>query len=233
MPTSEAGIAIVGGPGLVSEVLSHVLSNSGSRVLGSYLDIRDLEAAMDAGGETPRAAVVDAEDPSAGPEAVSALRRSHPELKLILLCETLSPAVVHSVVLDSVEGVVMKSDGPQEVILALRHVLDGRAVMPAGWYQAALGTDTISRSLSEREREVLELAAAGMSNAEIAEKLVVSTNTIKYHLREIYSSLGVHNRVQASQLLNPDLNSQLEVETDGAEQDVGRGADSSGADPQA
>jgi DNA-binding NarL/FixJ family response regulator len=174
--------------------------------------------------------VVDAEDPSAGPEAVSALRRSHPELKLILLCETLSPAVVHSVVLDSVEGVVMKSDGPQEVILALRHVLEGRAVMPAGWYQAALGTGTVTRSLSEREREVLELAAAGMSNAEIAEKLVVSTNTVKYHLREIYSSLGVHNRVQASQLLNPYLNTQLDAEASGAEDDAGIGGDFSDAD---
>ena len=57
--------------------------------------------------------------------------------------------------------------------------------------------------LSEREREVIELAAAGRSNREIAEQLVISLNTVKFHLRTIYSRLGVHNRVQATQALCP------------------------------
>jgi DNA-binding NarL/FixJ family response regulator len=101
-----------------------------------------------------------------------------------------------------VEGVVLKSDSAEEVILALRHVFEGRAVMPAGWRKKSLELGSVARMLSTREREVLDLAAAGMSNKEIAARLVISTNTVKFHLREIYSILGVHNRVQASRAIN-------------------------------
>lgn len=52
-------------------------------------------------------------------------------------------------------------------------------------------------SLSEREQEVLHLIAAGLSNAEIADQLVVSYSTVKKHVNHIYSKLGVKNRTQA------------------------------------
>jgi DNA-binding NarL/FixJ family response regulator len=53
-----------------------------------------------------------------------------------------------------------------------------------------------------REREVMELLAGGLSNEEIASHLVVSPNTVKFHLRTIYSRLGVRNRVQAVQTVS-------------------------------
>jgi LuxR family maltose regulon positive regulatory protein len=55
--------------------------------------------------------------------------------------------------------------------------------------------------LTEREYEVLELLAQGLRNEEIAAKLVISLNTVKFHVRTIYSRLGVRNRVEASQIL--------------------------------
>jgi LuxR family transcriptional regulator, maltose regulon positive regulatory protein len=51
--------------------------------------------------------------------------------------------------------------------------------------------------LSTREQEVLELLAAGLSNSEIAERLVVTVGTVKTHMKSIYSKLGVHSRTQA------------------------------------
>ncbi len=51
--------------------------------------------------------------------------------------------------------------------------------------------------LSEREVEVLRLLATGESYAELAQTLVVSTNTVKTHLQHIYGKLGVTNRTQA------------------------------------
>jgi DNA-binding NarL/FixJ family response regulator len=55
--------------------------------------------------------------------------------------------------------------------------------------------------LSGRQREVLDLLAHGASNSEIAGRLYISSNTVKFHLREIYGRLGVRNRVEAARLL--------------------------------
>lgn len=51
--------------------------------------------------------------------------------------------------------------------------------------------------LTDRETEVLHLISEGMSNADIAERIFVSTNTIKYHIKNIYIKLDVKNRVEA------------------------------------
>lgn len=204
MAAVEAGVAIVGGAGaFVTDALTWLLTESGSRVVGSYPNFSTLEAALRDGAQAPHVAVVDAEDPGAGPPAVSALRQAYPDLKILLLCEVVSPALVGCVIEEHVDGVVLKADAPAEMILALRHVLEGRAVMPSGWHKASLEREAVVRVLSTREREVLELAAAGLSNKEIAERLVISINTVKFHLRGIYGSLGVHNRVQASRAMSP------------------------------
>jgi LuxR family maltose regulon positive regulatory protein len=51
--------------------------------------------------------------------------------------------------------------------------------------------------LSERELEILQLIAEGLTNPEIAAQLYLSLNTVKAHTRNIYGKLGVHNRTQA------------------------------------
>jgi len=55
--------------------------------------------------------------------------------------------------------------------------------------------------LRPRQREILALVARGYSNDEIAAQLFISVNTVKFHLRTAYRTLGVHNRMQAVQLL--------------------------------
>jgi ATP/maltotriose-dependent transcriptional regulator MalT len=61
----------------------------------------------------------------------------------------------------------------------------------------AVERDPPVETLSRRERDVLRLIAAGRSNHEIADALVVAVSTVKMHIKHIYSKLGVNNRVQA------------------------------------
>jgi RNA polymerase sigma factor (sigma-70 family) len=59
-------------------------------------------------------------------------------------------------------------------------------------------SDNELSTLTEREREVLDLLAQGLTNKEIAEKLVITTNTVKRHIKAIFEKLGVHTRSAAT-----------------------------------
>ncbi len=179
-----------------------MLTKSGNRVVGAYPSCRELERGSRTGELNLHAAIVYTDDPEAGPEAVAEIKRAHPELKILLLCQVATPAVVRCAIDEQAEGVVLTSDTVEEMTFALRHVLEGRAVMPVGWQAASLQPDAPLAALSAREREVLELLTCGMSNKEIAAQLTISANTVKFHLRTIYSKLGVRNRVQAMQAVS-------------------------------
>jgi two-component system nitrate/nitrite response regulator NarP len=79
-------------------------------------------------------------------------------------------------------------------------VVAGQVVMPAGWRRTATPDPAWLEALSPRHREVLELLAEGLRNDEIATRLGLSPNTVKFHVRELYLRIGVRNRVEASQL---------------------------------
>jgi DNA-binding NarL/FixJ family response regulator len=75
-------------------------------------------------------------------------------------------------------------------IRELRALVTGRAAPPANGHVPA--------AISDRECEVLAAIASGASNSEIAERLSISTRTVERHARNIYTKLGVHNRVEAA-----------------------------------
>ncbi len=64
--------------------------------------------------------------------------------------------------------------------------------------EAGVAQQGLIEPLTERELEVLEYIAQGLTNPQIAERLYLSPNTLKAHAQNIFSKLGVHNRVQAT-----------------------------------
>ncbi len=95
-----------------------------------------------------------------------------------------------------------------EPMLALLHLAGSRGVAPdyLDKLLAAFGTTAQVSSplatvlidpLSEREREILRLIAAGLSTDEIAEELVIVVGTVRNHIKHIYSKLDAHSRLQA------------------------------------
>ena len=86
------------------------------------------------------------------------------------------------------DGVVLASTPGAELVAAVAQVVSGHAVFPAGWlrkvHQSAAWNPLAQ--LSPRQREVLHLLSLGMDNDQIAERLYISRNTVKFHVRTIY-----------------------------------------------
>nr|MBI2905776.1 response regulator transcription factor [Chloroflexota bacterium] len=97
------------------------------------------------------------------------------------------------------DGFALKTDPPQLTVTAIRQVAAGQMVFPQAarrWLTPSPPSD--SDLLSEREQAVLALVAEGKSNAQIAQALGLSENTVKFHLRNLFSKLGVTNRTAAA-----------------------------------
>ncbi|RMF04952.1 MAG: DNA-binding response regulator, partial [Chloroflexi bacterium] len=102
------------------------------------------------------------------------------------------------------DGIVLKTEPPRQTVEAIRQVAAGQVVYPRAVHNWLLRranrrrTAGPSDALSDREREVLKLVAAGKSNQEMAARLHLSPNTVKYHLQNIYRKLQVNNRTEAA-----------------------------------
>ncbi|WP_205698624.1 response regulator transcription factor [Conexibacter sp. SYSU D00693] len=199
--TQVPTVAFVGGGTLLREALGWWLRASGAfDVTASCATLADLAVLDVAPVDVTLVDATQLPDPSAV-EALERLPSGRP--KLVLLAPTLDSALVRVAALCRASGVVLESDSAPDVLDALRHVCSGRVVYPAGWQELAAETDVRSpvALLSQRQLEVLRLVAEGRRNDEIAAELVVSQNTVKFHIHEIYAKLGVRNRVQAAQML--------------------------------
>lgn len=100
------------------------------------------------------------------------------------------------------DGYALKTDSPQQTVQALRQVFHGQLVFPVSARRWLIG-DRAPRGkgrLTEREQAVLNLVAEGVTNGEIARRLRVSENTVKFHLQNLYLKLGVSNRTEAATL---------------------------------
>jgi DNA-binding NarL/FixJ family response regulator len=106
-------------------------------------------------------------------------------------------------------GFLLKDAPPEDLVEAIRIVAAGEALLAPSVTRRLLdrvasrlpsaseGTNPALSELTEREMEVLKLVARGLSNAEIAEKLVVSETTVKTHVSRVLSKLDLRDRVQA------------------------------------
>lgn len=100
------------------------------------------------------------------------------------------------------DGFALKTESPQQTITSIRQVYLGQLVFPQAakrWLRTHRQHPSASiPDLSEREIEVLALVAQGLTNTQIAQRLSVSDNTVKFHLQNIYQKLGVNNRTEAA-----------------------------------
>lgn len=94
-----------------------------------------------------------------------------------------------------VAGVVLKTRSAEALVDAIERVVSGEQV---GFDAVEVDRPTRAVELSDRESEVLALIARGLTNAQIADELYLSIETVKTYVKRVYAKLEVHNRAQAA-----------------------------------
>lgn len=139
-----------------------------------------------------------------GIEAVSILKQKYPKI-LFLMCTSYDE---DEKIFDSLKagaiGYILKVDGPTKIIEAIKEVFDGGSPMTSSIARKVVDSFMTSNRLNKsaqiltsREIEILESLSIGLINKEIADKLFISTGTVKKHIQNIYEKLHVNTRIEA------------------------------------
>jgi two-component system, NarL family, response regulator LiaR len=135
-----------------------------------------------------------------GVAATRAIKQQNPGIQIVALTSFQEDELVQNALKAGAVGYLMKNVSSRELSAAIHAAKDGKMTLSPEAAQALVrATQQASETevLTEREREVLKLMVDGLNNAEIAERLVVSLSTVKYHISNILMKLGVDNRVAA------------------------------------
>lgn len=136
-----------------------------------------------------------------GAAATRAIRQECPHVQVIALTSFPEEQLVQRALQAGAISYLLKNVSAEELAAAVRAAKLGRSTLAPEAAQAlvhaAAQGPAPGHDLTEREREVLQFMVEGLGNAEIAERLVVSQSTIKFHVSSILSKLGVSSRTEA------------------------------------
>ena len=143
-----------------------------------------------------------------GIEATRRLTADRDRTRVLILTTFGLDDYVYEALRAGASGFMLKDAPPEELLAAVEIVARGEALIAPAVTRSVI-EEFVRRSpapspaqptleqLTDREREVLELLARGLSNAEIAERLVVSSGTVKTHIAHLLSKLNLRDRIQA------------------------------------
>jgi DNA-binding NarL/FixJ family response regulator len=141
-----------------------------------------------------------------GIETCRRLREELPDSHIVMLTSHTDEDAVLAAIMAGASGYLLKNTSSRAIIEAVRGVAEGRSTLDptvtAGVLERLRTADSTDDSglkdLSEREQEVLVLVAEGLTNLEIAERLVLSPHTIRNHVSNILTKLGLRRRSDAA-----------------------------------
>lgn len=137
-----------------------------------------------------------------GADATHAILREHPECKIVFLTMSEDDADLFNAIRSGAKGYLLKNMQPHKLVASLRAVKRGESAISRSMTMRLM--EELSRTkkteypvdatLTHREMDVLRAVAAGLSNQEIANSLVISENTVKYHVHSMLGKLGLSDR---------------------------------------
>jgi DNA-binding NarL/FixJ family response regulator len=154
----------------------------------------------------PTVVVMDVQMPEMdGIEATRRLAAAHPDVGVVVLTMSEDDGTIFDAVRAGARGYLLKGAEPEEVVRAITTVASGGVVFGAAL--AVRVAEFFARpresaavpfpELTEREREVLDLVSAGLSNGQIAARLFLSQKTVRNHVHAVLSKLQAADRAQA------------------------------------
>lgn len=171
-------------------------------VVGEAAD--GLEAVKLVEAERPEVLVVDLMMPGInGLEVSRQVGQRFPDTRVVILSMHDNEAYVLQALRSGAAGYVLKDADGEELVQAVRTVVTGRRYLSSALSERALDAYVQKaqeapleayETLTTREREVLHLAAEGMTNAQIAERLVISPRTVEVHRRNLMRKLSLHKQ---------------------------------------
>jgi NarL family two-component system response regulator LiaR len=191
----------------------HPVVRNGLKAMLLALDDMDLAGEAGSGRETlarcreslPDVILMDMVMPGMdGVETTRAVLDQYPEVKIIILTSFPEEDLVQKAIAAGASGYLFKDTAIDTLPGAIRAAFAGQSTFSPEATQALIQAKTappkLGHDLSTREREVLALLVDGLSNDEIAGRLVISPNTVKNHVRACMSKLGAANRAQTAAL---------------------------------
>jgi len=140
-----------------------------------------------------------------GIDTIREIRRDFPEARILVLTSFAEDEQVFPAIKSGALGYLLKDATPAELLQAIREVQRGDSFLDPVIARKLIKElnrppelPPTSDPLSEREVEVISLIAAGLSNQEIADRLVISERTVRNHVSNILSKLHLANRTQAA-----------------------------------
>jgi DNA-binding NarL/FixJ family response regulator len=131
-----------------------------------------------------------------GVSAIRAIRSEFPEARILALTTYEGDVDIHRALAAGARGYLIKDMLLSDVLSAIRAVHRGERVIPLA-VAARLAEFTPRSDLTEREIEVLQLVARGLSNRDVAGVIGRTDETVKVHLKNIFAKLGVADRTEA------------------------------------
>jgi DNA-binding NarL/FixJ family response regulator len=146
---------------------------------------------------TPDVTLMDLRLPDmSGIDAMIAIRAEFPEARVIILTTFAGDVEIQRALQAGARAYTLKSMPPREIMEVIREVHSGKRKIPAE-IAAHLAEHYSDEALTQREVEVLQQVAGGNRNRDIADKLFITEETVKVHVKHIMEKLGAADRTQA------------------------------------
>ncbi len=153
----------------------------------------------------PEVVLMDIQLPNlSGVDCTAQLKNLLPDTQVLMLTVYEDPDRIFRALRAGACGYLLKRSTPEQIVAAIREVHAGGAPMTReiarkviAQFREPVAAAEAMDELSPRELEVLRLVAEGLSNKEVADRLGISVEAVRWHLRHIYPKLHVHSRAQA------------------------------------